>query len=560
MKIDAHDRRIDEMFKGSTFLIPRFQRAYSWQSEQITQFWTDVVENMKESYFIGSMVVYKTDDSSFSVIDGQQRLTTIAILLCAIRDGFKNLEENDLAAGAQTYIERRDKNNKVICVLQNETAYPYLQEKVFKDGLADEFLKYNPGQEEKAIADAFSIFSKKIKSKTDECIKTGDRKEVTDWLVQLRDTVLDLKIVFVALDNQDDAYLIYETLNTRGKDLSLSDLLRYHFTKFIRPEGDVDHTVEKWQEMLKNISSVPLTLDPDTFISHSWQSRFESVTKARTYSKVRAIVVEENVEDHLNQFIKDSEHWRSIFDTKFKWTKGENDAAKSLDALRIFNVYQPAPGILSLIRAYRDKKIKLKMLTSALSSIEKFFFSFTAITSSRSSGGMSKMYSSFGRQIYSAKDSNIAASVINDFKEKLRFREVVSSKFDAGFGQVKFTKSHPQQKSLVRYILKKVSTFEHLPFVGETDDLTIEHLLPQSREESGEDSAIIGQIGNLILVDRETNVLLSNKNYLEKKEILRKRGYRLPPLLENANKIDKSLISRNTKRISKLARDEIWKL
>ncbi len=63
MKIDSHDKKIDELLKGNKFVIPRFQRSYSWEADHVTEFWNDVLANISESYFIGSMVVYKVDRS-----------------------------------------------------------------------------------------------------------------------------------------------------------------------------------------------------------------------------------------------------------------------------------------------------------------------------------------------------------------------------------------------------------------------------------------------------------------------------------------------------------------
>ncbi len=564
MKIESQDKRIDQLLKGSTFTIPRFQRAYSWEPDHVAEFWSDIIENMSESYFIGSMVVYTVGRSSLAVVDGQQRLTTITILLCAIREGFKSLKRNDLADGLQTYIEQKNRENETVYVLQTETSFPFLQEVVLKNGAAD--APYEIGLEEEAIQRAYEIFKDQISTNVDEFLKNKEQSkndnvnDATNWLSSLRDTVFDLNVILVTLDNEDDAYLIFETLNTRGKDLALSDLLRNHFAKHLKPKGGVDQSKLKWGKVLDTIMGAPFRLDPDTFIVHSWQSRYDFVTKAKTFKKVKETVGKKNANSHLDRFVSDSEHWRSIFDTDYKWTKEEKDIARSLAALRIFKVVQPAPGILSLIRAYRDEIIKLKVLKKAVANIEKFHFSFNAITSSRSSGGISGMYSSFGRQIFNAKDSNGVGIAIDELVKKLQDREVPITEFDAGFGQIFYTQNNSSQKALVQYILKKVAILECQPFIGETDDLTIEHLLPQASLKNGESEATVGQIGNLILVDAKTNEMLETKSFKEKKEILEERGYKLPEILDVAGNLDVDVITENTQRISELARGAVWKV
>jgi hypothetical protein len=564
MKIESQDKRIDELLKGNTFIIPRFQRAYSWEAEQVNQFWTDLIENLSEAYFIGSMVVYKVGRSSVAVVDGQQRLTTITILLCAIREGFKVLGQIDLANGLQAYIEQKNRENKTEYVLQTETSFPYLQEEVLKNGPAD--APYEIGREEEAIGKAFQIFKSQITDALAEILtnreqnKEDNVKDATSWLCRLRDTVFDLNVILVTLDTEDDAYLIFETLNTRGKDLALSDLLRNHFTKFIKPEAGVDQSKLKWGKVLDVIGSATMPLDPDTFIVHSWQSRYDFVTKAKAFQKVKQRIVKKNAKAHLDRFVTDANQWRSIFDTEYEWSKMERDVARSLAALRTFKVVQPAPGLLSLIRAYRDGVIKYKVLRDSVEKIERFHFSFNAITSSRSSGGISGMYSSFGRGVFECADSNSVANCVNELVAKLRDRESPASEFDAGFEQVIYTKIHSSQKSLVQYILKKVAMHEGQPFIGETDDLTIEHLLSQSTAKSGARESTIGQIGNLILVDAKTNEMLSTNDFAHKKQILLDRGYKLPKVLVEADTLTDEVVAANTARISELSREIIWKV
>jgi Protein of unknown function DUF262/Protein of unknown function (DUF1524) len=564
MKIESQDKRIDELLKGNTFIIPRFQRAYSWEPEQINQFWNDIIDSLSEAYFIGSMVVYKVGRSSVAVVDGQQRLTTITILLCAIREGFKLLSRKDLADGLQAYIEQKNRENKTEYVLQTETSFPYLQEEVLKNGPAE--APYTKGREEEAIERAFTIFKGHLVdqlavfSSNKEQNKEDNVNDAVSWLVKLRDTVFDLNVILVTLDNEDDAYLIFETLNTRGKDLALSDLLRNHFTKFIKPESGVDQSKLKWGKVLDTIGSAPMPLDPDTFIVHSWQSRYDFVTKAKVFQKVKETIVKKNAKSHLDRFVTDAAHWRAIFDTEFGWVKSEKSVARSLSALRIFKVVQPAPGILSLIRAYRDGVIKFKTLRDALEKIEKFHFSFNAVTSSRSSGGISGMYSSFGRQVFGATEPHTISQCITDLVGKLRDREAAVSEFDAGFEQIIYTKSHSSQKTLVQYVLRKVAMAEAQPFIGESDDLTIEHLLPQSSGKTGKEEAVIGQLGNLVLVDSKTNEMLSTNDFSAKRAILVERGYKLPDVLMNATALTDEVIFKNTSRISQLARETIWKV
>ena len=350
-------------------------------------------------------------------------------------------------------------------------------------------------------------------------VSTKNKKEKKiEWLSKLRDAVLSLKLILVTLDSEDDAYVIFETLNTRGKDLALSDLLKNLFARHLKASGSVDHAKIKWDEVLKTLGGATVDLPADQFITHSWASRFDAVTVKQAFPKFKVSITKDTATSHLDDFLADARHYRSVLDPTYPWVKEERDIAKSFVALQMFKVVQPAPALLSLVRAYRNKKIKLGKLAEALKAIEKFHFQFTSVTSSRSSGGISGMYSSFGRKLFSATDSNNAAIEIKSLIQKLSERRPSLPEFQAGFAEIVQTNIQSKQKALVRYILSEVSLYEKSTHVGDHDDLTIEHLFPQSAMDNFWTPEIVGQIGNLLFIDRETNKEIDSLPFQAKKK------------------------------------------
>lgn len=564
MKIESHDTSIEKLLTGNYFVIPRFQRPYSWEEENIVDFWSDITGNAGTNYFIGSMVVFSEKNNTLSVVDGQQRITTIMIFMCAIRDAFSSLGEDNLADGLHIFIEKKNRDNKFSYVLKTETSFPFFQEKILKKTTAD--IQVDAGQEEKALEKASKIFTAKIAKKLqsiddDETIEKSVRKESKiKWLRTIRDTILDLNVILIQLDNEDDAYLIFETLNTRGKDLALADLVKNLFARNLRTKGDVDTAKIKWTAVLDTIHGSDTEISPDTFIVHSWQSRYESVTKAKAYSRLKETINRENAKTHLDDFTREAEFYRSIFEPGYGWDKNQSKKLKSLESFQLFKLSQQTPAVLALIRAHHDKKIKFGKLTKTLRAIENFHFCFTAVTSSRSSGGISGMYTSFGRKIFEATDSGVAASEIKVLTKKLKERIPVRPEFDAGFEQIIFTNKITSQKNLVRYILWEIGKSQGLPQFGNFDDLTIEHLVPQNKISEKSPAQIIGQLGNLLLVDEETNGELDNKNFKDKKKILLRKGYQLPDEFLNVDEISNELIKTRTHNLAKIAYDTVWKI
>ena len=564
MKIESKDTDIESLLSGSFFHIPRFQRPYSWDAENISEFWDDLIINKGEDYFIGSMVVYKKAKQQFGVVDGQQRLTTITILLCVIRDEFKKIENDDLAKGLHQLIERKNRENKSEYVLKTETSFPYFQENIQK--FSEPEVEAEIKVEEQNLENAHRIFKDYVDSAmasvdSDSTIIEEDKIGLKNSkLTEIRDSVLNLNVIFVTLDNEDDAYLIFETLNTRGKDLALTDLVKNHFAKNLKAKGDVDPTKLKWQQILETIHNSSVDISSDNFIYHYWASRYEAVPLKKLFPKIKKTIKKVNAKEYLNSLVSDSKIYRSIHETSYGWDKNEREISQALWALQLFKLSQPIPAILSLIRSYKDKTIKLSKLKYALQTIEKFHFIFTAVTSSRSSGGISAMYSSFARKLFEAQNSQEASNEIDTLVSKLKDKRPSFEEFRVAFNEIYYTNSKSKQKKLVRYILRKISEYYSYKYPVDYDDLTIEHIQPQSCIDDAWSEETIGKLGNLMFIDQKMNGELGVKSFPEKLKRLKSKHYSIPEFVEN--KIDWSPVDvdAHTDEMAKSAYDDIWRI
>lgn len=563
MKIESKDTDIESLLDGSYFHIPRFQRPYSWDDENINDFWNDLIANKGDDYFIGSMVVYKRSKQSFGVVDGQQRLTTTTILLCVLRDAFYELGYVDSAEGLHQLIERKDRDNKSEFVLKTETSFPYFQEHIQKFGEPEIHQKLLA--EEQNLRRAHLLFKKLVGDSISSVDKDATvleefkAKAKFEKLTGIRDTILNLNLIFVVLDNEDDAYLIFETLNTRGKDLSVSDLVKNHFAKNLKTKGTVDTTKIKWGHVMETIHNSSADLSTDMFIYHYWASRYEAIPLKKLFPVIKKRVTKEASKEYLDSLVSDAKLYRSIHEPSYEWTKNEAQASRSLSALQLFKVSQPTPAVLSLARAYKDGKIKFGKFRDALGAIEKFHFIFTAVTSSRSSGGISAMYSAFARKLFESETSQEAGDEINEFIGKLRARRPSIDEFVVAFREIVFTNANAKQKNLVRYILRAVSEFYNYKYPCDMDELTIEHLHPQSMLTNGWDEWSVGQIGNLIFLDQKFNEKLKTNKIEEKLARLKESGYVIPVELVGAVTWTPKQALARTDIIAKVAYEEVWR-
>jgi hypothetical protein len=413
-------------------------------------------------------------------------------------------------------------------ILQTETSYPYFQEHIQK--YTEPEIEVDFGQEEVNLKNGFELITKYIKSeidtiKADNQIKKDTIKQhIQDKLNAKRDRTLKLKVIYIELDDEDDAYIIFETLNTRGKDLSVGDLVKNYLTKHIKAKNKiVDIPKDKWNSIRNNIDSTSKELDIDTFLLHVWLSKFEFTTTKTLFKKLKNSIKPSQAKIFLDNLVADSVTYKNIFDTETKkWDKNELPLKKSLTTLYGFNVTQQTPMVLSVMREYNNGRLKYKYAREILESIEHFHYIFTAITSQRSSGGIASMYSNYGRKLSIATDDSTRLEVIRELRQKMREKIPTFDEFLAAFKTLKFTNGYTKQKRIIHYTLSKFDSFYNQNGVSINYDLmTLEHILCQNPSiKAINHDAYVGQIGNLILVDEQTNNALGRKSFADKKIIL----------------------------------------
>lgn len=240
--MDARKGNIYEILNGNKqFLIPVYQRYYSWDIEQCTRLWNDIVEMQKKGkvgHFVGSIVniaeqAMPTGVQKYMIIDGQQRMTTLSLLLLALRDyAIKNPDDTTINA-------RRIDN----MLLKNEyesgdERYKLLLTETDRDilmRLVEE--KPIPDDTRSRLLDNYKFFAGKI---TDKELQPAEVYE----------SIGKLQIVNITLDRTvDDAQAIFESLNSTGKELSESDLIRNYVLMGLEPTEQTYVYEHFWRPM-----------------------------------------------------------------------------------------------------------------------------------------------------------------------------------------------------------------------------------------------------------------------------------------------------------------------
>ena len=561
---EAKDKIIKDVF-NNFFIIPRFQRPYSWQKEEVEELLNDIIDN-DENYFIGSIVTYKVNRDFKGIVDGQQRLTTLILMLSAIKYIAYELSNNDIAEGTNIYLERKNDVNKNTPTINTETSYPTYQQIITGDFIEGEMNPSTP--EERHILEIFEYIKTYINNYLNSfVIKITDntRRNVikNNKLLELRNKILNLVVIYIELDNEDDAYTIFETLNTRGLDLSNEDLIKnYVLQKLDTKSSVLDTPKDNWNKLSKYIIDSKDTLS--SFLLYQWISHNGVCSQKDLFKNIRKKYNSKNaVKKYIENLNSDKELFRYIRtqDSANEVEINDKDLFCSLQALSLFKVKQHISSVMLAMREYKTQKITLKQLKQFVSKIEKFHFKYNAITSSRTSA-TSPVYKKFISEFKKLDDdSNAKNQYIKNFNYP---SDLIPNKDDfiSNFQNLYFVNDYTKNKKIIRYILERIENYyikHSIPIAF--NQYTIEHLIPQDKIDNYSVQQI-GQIGNLIFITREVQDRLKNKNLKDKLDILCKLKIEIPcynfqiEQISDENEID--FVTERTKLIAADAFDKIW--
>lgn len=243
-KITATEQPLDTVFsKSYSFGIPRYQRPYTWGKEQVEDLLDDLKEafarNPEDPYFLGSVVLIQDDDPRSQVVDGQQRLTTLTMLFCVLRDISTNSDTiRELDEVVSQVANRTRGTNVEYRLVIRELDREFFQKNVQARGGTTDLIKLDQA----SFPDAQKRMFENVKYLRDELLKDDEeyRQELGGFIVR------NCCLVVVSATNRGSAHRIFSVMNDRGLDLSPTDVLKSHVLGNMRPELE-DAYVANWE-------------------------------------------------------------------------------------------------------------------------------------------------------------------------------------------------------------------------------------------------------------------------------------------------------------------------
>lgn len=560
--LDTKSVTLNEVLgNGKKMQVPLFQRDYSWDEDNWEDLWNDILssEQTGSVHYMGSVVLQNIDGKNYYIIDGQQRFATLSILILALINKIRILADNDVDKEANRerveilmnqYIGQKDptslRYSSKLSLNENNDAFYQQRLVAFKEPVN----RMKLSDSEKLLWNAYLFFSKVI----DEQFKQDLSGERIAYF--LNDIVGErLMFIQIVVENELNAYTVFETLNSRGLELTSTDLLKnYLFSLVAKSETDLRQVRAQWKKI---IDIVGLKAFP-IFLRQYLNTRMNLISKEYLFKAVKQMVQDgEQVFALLDELEKNAYVYIALFTPDDVLWENDKEIREDIRALTLFRVTQ----CNSLLMIAYDK-LSVADFKKVLRAIVSLSFRYNVIAKLQTND-MEKVYNRASVRIFKSEDITV-----RQILEDIRPIYLNDEDFKRYFEHKVMNTNNSATRKLVRYILYKVEAALpnglHADF--EIDTGTIEHILPEAytedwsadfSEEEAENYRY--RLGNLTLLEsKKNNREAAAKSFEEKKEIYANSQYALSRKIE-ASEWTPKMIHHRQARIASVACG-IWKI
>lgn len=525
--VAAHETTLRELLEGAKqYRVPLYQRTYSWTDSQLDRLWEDIrklaeerIEDPSLTHFIGSLVLapspkHRPAVSEFLVVDGQQRLTTLSILLCAIRDHRVQHESPDHRDRIdQEYLINKYKpahRFKLVPTQADRPAYEACLDATPQAGGTDR------------VGAAYRFFKSQLAA-----VSPDDPLDIA----RIEDAAISgMALVSVVAQAGDNVYRIFESLNNTGLKLTQADLLRNYLFMRLPDRGEAVYG-SLWFPLQEQLDSGELEQLFWLDLVHRNPEVKQTDTYTGQQARLNGLHTEAEIEAEVRRFCRLGALLRIILHPE---EEGDPEVRRRLTRLNAWDTTTVYPLLLHLLDRREQGTATSEQIASAMLYVESYFIRRLLI--GRATASINRIllrvvtdmrgdlpvdeavrkYLSVGRKYY-ANDANVRAAV-RSIPFYLNGRAT-------------------QRKLVLQWLEESYGSKEPVA----SDSLTIEHVMPQSpttewRQMLGEDlqgeesfaevhDALVHTLGNLTLTGY--NAELSNSSFLVKRAQLGKSGIML---------------------------------
>ncbi|WP_377477797.1 MAG: DUF262 domain-containing HNH endonuclease family protein [Microcoleus anatoxicus] len=517
----------DLIGNGKIYRVPPFQRDYSWTEENWEDLWQDILmlhNNLSVSHYMGALVLQSsaTADKEFTVIDGQQRLATLSIIAVAVIEKIRRLVEQNVQPEANR--ERQEILKRTYLGDRDPRSLRY-SSKLFLNENNDDFYQSNLvnlrkplnirslSKSNQLLWQAFDYFSQELE-KMPDIFQDGEK--LTAFL---GDTVAQ-RLLFIQISVEDElnAYTVFETLNARGLELTSTDLLKNYLFSLFQGPDDLKAAQRQWKRI---INMVQMEEFP-AFLRYYLSLNYSRVRRERLFKLVRESVKNaQQAFDLLDKLENFSSLFVALGSPNDEFWRDTPQNQPYIRALNLFRVKQVYP---TLFAAYQ--RFSAEDFTRLLKLVVAISFRYS-IVSSLNPNELELLYNNAALDITSGKITGM-----RQVFDALRPGYVKDEKFQQDFALLSLS-TKGQKRKLVRYIFCNLEADESGIEVNE-DSFSIEHILPEVPTDDWRQNftdvqieEMVYRLGNLSLLEPSFNRDIGQKNYQIKREKYQQSVYAL---------------------------------
>lgn len=541
-------------------LVPIFQRPYSWTKQECIQFLEDlkrVMDEGSDSYFIGSMFFKENQGKKSNVIiDGQQRLATITILISVIRDILHGIGDDRVSDIDNNYIKKRnlktrDSYYKInLSGINLEFFRKYIQEKDKPQNKKASFSK------EKKISDSNRLLFNCYQEYSLTILKLWGKglkqEKLTELIINILQTILDkFNLLTITVTEESEAFTIFETLNDRGLDLTIADLLKNYLFSILcqeAPDFEIRDIIKKWDNMIESLGKY---ISP--FLKHYWNSKYKPITEKEVYKALkRKINTKDKILNFLNDLFEEAEVYNGFINPEFVYWE-DKKLVSLLNEILILGVSQCYPLLLSAKAKLNNSEFK-KIISLCIS----ISFRYSTVCN---------LHNNLLERLYSGIANKLRQEEIKKSKGVKNILKNIWPKdeiYDEMFSNMTFKTS-----KLPKYILKKINdSLDYGKEIVSSDDISWEHIIPKNpsvesinllERDNINYKEKINQLSNMTILSEEYNRKSSNRLFKDKKEMYQKSKLDINKLLKTFKKWDQSEINKWNKYLLDHSKT-IWKI
>lgn len=500
---------ISSLLDGHHFYkIPIMQRNYVWGEENINDFISDIRDSMEEdpdqAYFIGSMVFSEDEPKLRMVIDGQQRITSITLLIAASIFHFKRTGFTDLGEYYSRFLKTSFPGPQGKLIHKYRLTHHNMDNDFYK-----QILEYNIDTKYRTYTTSQTNLLKAIE-KFIELLNPDNGFPLADFMVYLTSNVYIVSMVSGSINM---AFRIFETLNDRGAKLQPEDLLK---NMLLRNLSDEQYQMigSRWDDFINKLTDEKgkPRVSTTTFLKHFLMSKGFLVQKKELYNWFED-QIEENPKNpklyDLSKYPGILEFVIELQDAASTYIKAlEGNLSNSISACLQLGVKQ------SFVIALAANKLDDTLENEIFEKLETLIFSYV-ISASRFNE-FEKKFPFIAKELRSSRGRDEHFNIA--IKE---LQSLIDNKKELALKSFEQYKLKGSDKKKIMYILSKLaSSFDQADY----SNLTIEHILPEEKsepwfyikEEGPEYKSLVSRIGNLTLLPKSDNSSLKNKSFEEK--------------------------------------------